>query len=235
MEQKERPILFSGPMVRAILEGRKTQTRRVVNPQPEMEMDGEICNDGSGGYDWAPVWPEGHKKAGKFMGWSDCPYGKPGDMFYVKEKHKYYDWTEDGEPFIQYAADGEVRLCRVDSEEWGEKIVEVWAKLSAIKNYLIQNRACDQKWRPSIHMPRWASRITLEIVAVRFERLQDISEDDAIAEGIHVDVNGHAFTSDDDIRWLGPRTAFCDLWQSAYGPGSWEKNPFVWVIEFKRI
>jgi hypothetical protein len=222
---KTRPIRFSGPMVMAILEGRKTQTIRIAKVTSDNCKPGMITPIGC----HCPRSLNEHVKY--------CPYGQPGDRLYVKEKHKYHDWTEDGEPFIQYATDDAVRLCRVDSDDWGEKIMEIWAKLSMPKNYLIKRRACDQKWRPSIHMPSWASRITLEVVAVRVERLQDINEADALAEGC---INDAVFVLDDhgrevDYRGLYASERFQDLWQSINGPGSWEKNPFVWVIEFRRV
>lgn len=246
---KERPILFSGPMVLAILEGRKTQTRRVVKPQPEMVMDGEICNDGSGGYSWAPVWPEGHKKAGKFMGWNDCPYGQPGDRLWVRESWATSRFM-DGRPpretknhGLPFWYNADLSVIYTGATTGGTAFLE------------------KGKNRPSIHMPRWASRITLEIVAVRVERLQDISNDDARAEGIE-----REFAHGEDLGWknylwhghfgeygLGDKNSdewvhqystyadgkevgsYSSLWQLINGPGSWEKNPFVWVVEFRQV
>jgi len=165
---KERPILFSGPMVRAILEGRKTQTRRIVKPQPLRDRGVMAFNDGE------------HPQM-------RCPYGKPGDRLWVRET-----WCPDVEPYtFRYKADGDEPL---------------------------------ERWRPSIHIPRWASRITLEVVSVRVERLQNISEDDALAEGITLVERG-----------TSPVDQFNKLWESINGPGSWEANPWVWVVEFKRI
>ena len=197
---KERPILFSGQMVRAILEGRKTQTRRIVKPQPTkdyvtlMPLSGELVGVTKHG---GPI---------DNRGWLHCPYGKPGDRLWVRETHAWYDPAQT----VYYKA---------SETDW---------------TYL--------PWRPSIHMPRWASRINLEVVSVRVERLQDISEEDAMSEGIEsweergVDdaqdyyrdyvTGGHVYNAKDSFR---------SLWQSINGPGSWEANPWVWVVEFKRI
>jgi len=244
---KERPILFSAPMVLAILEGKKTMTRRAVKPQPQGHCWEKLqgyklsakCFDTSAGF--SARFQHSLNRVGDEPLWVTSPYGKPGDRLYVKEKHKYYDWTEDGEPFIQYAADDAVRLCRVDSDAWGEKIMEIWAKLSMPKNYLIERRACDQKWRPSIFMPRWASRIPLEITGVKVERLQDISEEDARSEGI-IDGGclncGNPEPCNCSDPYPGARDAFIHLWNSINGktPGkAWDDNPFVWVVSFKKL
>lgn len=196
---KEKPILFSAPMVRAILEGRKTQTRRVVKPQP---VDGQH---------------EFRISLSEYVA---------GRLMWVRETWQYANWTEDGEPYIGYAADDSRILMRDAPDEWHERNCEIWEQLSAPENYNIDGRAADRRWRPSIHMPRWASRITLEIVSVRVERLRDISNTDAMAEGC----------PEDRIDNLGsPETWFRLLWESINGAGSWEANPLVWVITFKRI
>ncbi len=190
---KERPILFSGPMVRAILEGRKTQTRRIVK-QCHMVMDhgedaaGQCINAG-----YIPCFPL-------------CPYGHRGDRLWVRET-----WTcvhgvpsAGGVPhpddFVRYRAD----------EGPGEQV--------------ITDVRC---WHPSIHMPRVYSRILLEIVAVRVERLNEISGTDCIAEGIiEADAPQYVF---------GLHEAYRDLWESINGAGSWTENPWVWVVEFRRV
>ena len=179
---KERPILFSGPMVRAILGGRKTQTRRIVKLK---------CHDG---FEVGPNYEGEHwpVRGGDRM---PCPYGKPGDRLWVRET-----WLcatgEPGPTLCHYQADG-------DRPEF------------------------NGLWKPSIHMFRWASRITLEITGVRVERLQDITEADAMAEGVEC-CSG----------WIGhagePRRIFCDLWKSINGAESWAANPWVWVVEFRR-
>jgi hypothetical protein len=168
---KERPILFSGPMVRAILEGRKTITRRVLKLQ---DYDGGNCYETRDGILRDIL--------------SLCPYGIPGDRLWVRET-----WADPcGKRIPVYRAD----------------------EATAYQNV---------KWRPSIFMPRWASRITLEITRVRVERLQDITEKDAISEGV--------LSSDYDKTY---RYAFSVLWDSINGPKyPWSDNPWVWVIDLR--
>lgn len=236
---KERPILFSGPMVRAILEGRKTQTRRVVKPQPYVVP----YNDAYGNIEEALFWRHPEPEEDWPMR-HHCPFGKPGDRLWVKETWQYYGWTEDGEPFIRYAADGKSKLKRVNSYEWGEKIWDIFSYLSAPENYNIDNHARDRRWRPSIHMPRWASRITLRITDIRVERLQDISDrgpsNDCTAEGVYH--GGLKVPTYEEWHWRGFNSAekcmFRDLWDSINGKRSgcsWDDNPWVWVVEFEKI
>jgi len=222
----EKPILFSAPMVRAILDGRKSQTRRIMKPQPDAVLDGE------------PYWHIGGYRTrigakNPFF----CPYGQPGDdKLWVRETWPYRDWTDDGEPEIEYRADSGSRLvCGHEiPPEWGDRLSDIWAGLSDPSNYAIDQRAADRRWRPAIHMPRWASRITLEITGIRVERLQDISEADAIAEGVQVDSVGHAIREGDDVAWGGARAAYAELWESINGTGSWAADPCVWVVEFMK-
>lgn len=215
LETKERPILFSGEMVRAILAGRKSQTRRVVKPQPSVyqgyETDRECINDSDCGIDWKNhegLSPEDLAKL--------CPYGQPGDRLWVRETFFIgppdapSHWRGD----IYYAADG-------------DKKPSVFAVPGEI---LICEGA---RWKPSIHMPRWASRITLEITNVRVERVQEISEGDCFAEGIWV---GRDLPDpSDDISTA--REAFMRLWDSInYERGfGWDKNPWCWILNFRRI
>ena len=206
---KSRPILFSGPMVRAILEGRKSQTRRPLKPQP-------ICGDD-------PNWIR-----------PPCPYGEPGDRLWVRESTKEH--CAGIASFARYAADNAM------VRENGNCLATWW----------YSRPTC-----PSIHMPRWASRITLEITDIRVERLQKISREDAIAEGAREvpDLPGkHPYGQ--DPRWsmeeptdvsqcLGtPRAAFANYWCKVNGkkfPGGvldsrpWDENPWVWVVEFRRV
>ena len=183
-EIKERPILFSAPMVRAIIEGRKTQTRRLFNETPE-----DFDDDGH---------PLVRGKDDKLHR-TRCRYGKIGDRLWVRESFAY-DGEVGGKEFFLYTATDS--RCQIDSYE-------------------------PVKWTPSIHMPRRASRISLEITGVRVERLQDISEDDAKAEGWHGDIS--KFPDQYPALW------FQNLWASINGEESWNSNPWVWVVEFKRL
>jgi len=178
---KERPILFSGQMIKAILGGRKTQTRRVMKPQPEW-----VTPDGVMNWNKSCAMVSAHK----------CPYGFPGCHVWVREKHARYEHGGICTP--HYLADGQMPTID-DRHDAG-----------LLKVY------------PSIHMPRWASRITLEVTGVRVERLQDIGQGSACAEGCP--------PLNEPIEW------FHGLWDTINGKSyPWESNPYVWVIEFKRI
>lgn len=183
----EKPILFSSEMVRAILEGRKTQTRRVIKPQPTEPS--VIKQSGAG------IVVFDHSKM-------TCPYGMQGDHLWVRETFMY-----DGADVRPASGKFDNRVIyRASNPEYGEAF----------------------KWKPSIHMPRWASRITLEIVKVRVERVQDITGEDARTEGcIEIVSNG----------WVQKPTAlFAQLWDSINSKRGfpWAWNPWIWVIEFKR-
>lgn len=213
---RERPILFSAPMVRAILEGRKTQTRRVMKPQPLGAPPKIGCHELDGG------------RYGFFDEERDfaCPYGAPGDRLWVKEtwqariqtSHECDEW---------YLCDGPPRELR---DRFGDPEIEYKATSPGLG-----------PWRPSIFMPRWASRITLEVVSVRVERLHDISEEGAIAEGIKrgeyqgepVHWRNYLATSPVDLC-ASPIESYRSLWESINGLGSWDANPWVWVVEFER-
>ncbi|HIH5645519.1 TPA: hypothetical protein ACYSHR_002307 [Serratia marcescens] len=199
---KERPVIFNSEMVRAILDGRKTQTRRT------------IANVGSD--NCIPLQKPTKTKDGIYTHVMDapghdlCPFGRVGDRLWVREAYQgplfnfdqmetYLEDTSKFErpEFCEYRADG-----------------------GKTPEYYDADDNLRYGWKPSIHMPRWASRITLEITGVRVERLQDISEADAIAEG---------GTQHFNINWFGP------LWASIYGVDSWNANPWVWVIAFRRV
>ena len=210
---KSRPILFSGPMVRALLDGSKTQTRRILKGSTEFK--------GSYNPDYLHV----HKNA---PGWSDiCPYGKPGDQLWVRET-----W---GARF-SHADFGGVAL------HWND-LRGPLKKYRTHQNLALYAMSANGQycggWIPSIHMPRWASRITLEITGVRVERLQDISEADAMAEGCTKNHNGYFWGGphpESGLKQLATaQSAYQDLWESINGPGSWDVNPWVWVIEFRRL
>ena len=209
---KQRPILFSGPMVRAILDCNKTQTRRVVKPQP---VGSDFHKP-----DWfspCVVGRDGEEQPGPIAfgisqhdgDWSiKCPYGGPENQLWVRETWKAFD------------ADWKVVEAPDDLD--GTR----WPHVSYKADHVEPNNANPIKWRTSIHMPRWASRITLEIKAIRVERLNDISEEDAIAEGCQCARVPDSLTS---------REVYAKLWDSINGNGSWNANPWVWVVEFKRI
>jgi hypothetical protein len=233
---KERPILFSAPMVRAILAGTKTQTRRAVKPSPEWTEPGtawKFSEDGHSGPGWY-AYNEDYPEEGALF--YRCPYGQPGDLLWVREAWQYYNWTDEGEPCIRYSADNATAWPEAGTEAWADKLVDVWEILSREDNYTIDNCARDRRWRPSIHMPRWASRITLEVVSVRVERLADISKDDAMAEGIVLQPDGGFGLADSThYNFSDPTDSYCSLWESINGDGSWLSNPWVWAVEFKRV
>jgi len=183
---KERPILFSGPMVEAILDDRKTKTRRVVKPQPVFVAAPNVP------FKTADADPKGIIR---------CPYGQPGDRLWVRETFA----PMIGGGYV-YAADyTEERLKKPGGSGF---------------------------WKPSIHMPRAASRITLEITGVSIEKLNDISESDAMAEGAGILMPQHEYLDGNPDEY---RQLFRILWESIHGPGSWDSNPFVWVVEFKKL
>ena len=226
---KERPILFSGPMVRAILSGEKTQTRRAIKPQPTDADDqlhgGELSKR-------APYDIEDYE-TGVTLGYGfsndtgdgfglvwRCPYGRPGDRLWVREA-----WTPDHSAFYPcfpyvYRADAGFDYERNEEGKVYSPEQDAWYPF---------------RWRPSIHMPRAASRITLEVTGVRVERLQDITEEDAKREGtpseiVPIDVSRMPSYPCDEIQGK-----FAALWESINGEGSWDVNPWVWVVEFKRV
>jgi hypothetical protein len=224
---KECPIIFSAPMVRAILEGRKTQTqtRRVVKPHPQV-TEQRLRELGA----WAEGFTLSEQVNAAFQSGcidAKCPYGQPGDRLVVRETWQYADWTEDGMPWIRYRADQATRLIEDTPEDWSERLTDAWASLSVPENYALDNRAADRRWRPAIYMPRWASRILLEVTGVRVERLRDISAEDARAEGVIPFVADHL-----PAAWTG---SFERLWKSINGPGSWDANPWLWVVEFRKV
>lgn len=213
---KERPILFSAPMVRAILDGRKTVTRRAVNPQP-------VLTEGSG-FSW-----KGHlfgcgsdnRETTRNFSRHCCPFGKPGDRLWVRETW-YCDHSEVMRgPYLK-PDDLDVSEARDDGT------------LVYAADGLTPYEADQPVWKPSIHMPRWACRILLEITDVRVERLQDITYEQAVAEGVHRGPLREWCASDEGgACHKYPVPAFRDLWQSV--GGDWDANPWLWVVEFKRV
>ncbi len=204
---KERPILFSGPMVRAILEGRKTMTRRVVKPEGAHHLFPFLDLPGNHTGEWA--WCSSSHVVSKHI---HCPYGQVGDRLWVRESMLF-----DPDQGWRYSADG------------ADVIDENYGKI---------NQRC-----PSIHMPRSCCRILLEIVSVRVERLHEISEADAQAEGVERVVVGSGWRRycDPDSEEVGvppcgdARRSFRSLWKYINGDESWNANPWVWVVEFNRV
>ena len=197
---KERPISFNAEMVRAILDGRKTQTRRIMKVQPDdiyHYTDGvsiAIVNDKAVKIGHAPF---------------KCPYGEAGDRLWVRETfvvgHEIDDCSPVGDEKIWYRATD-------DLDNWYD---------------LRLDREVNVPWKPPIQMSRWASRITIdEITDIRIEQLQDISRGDCMAEGCPFPNIAH---ETDPVKW------YKELWESIYGRGSWDENPWLWLIEFKQF
>lgn len=218
---KERPVIFNGEMVRAILDGRKTQTRRALiwKRQPYMEMAER--DDGS-------IWPwaEDGERGGDI--WFPCPFGEVGDRLWVRET--FMDLTGTGIEATTGKFEGFAYRADTPAGSYGDEVR---------KEYGL-------KWTPSLHMPRKACRILLEITAVRVERLNDISVEDAKAEGVRAFGNnfgnGPAYCDyllpnlDDAAEWYNCASdSFKSLWKSIYGAENWRANPWVWVIEFRRV
>lgn len=219
MSTKEKPIIFGGPMVRAILAGAKTQTRRackLTGPYGNLirlrSPYAANARDGVG-LVWTPhagatEQPMPAEEIGRL-----CPYGGPGDRLWVREAWAY-GWL-DGREYREAVESGEG--CPIFYQaDWTDERVQP---------------SIEERWRSPIHMPRRASRITLEIQAVRVERLQAITEDDAIAEGVDS-------ISIAEIRrqaaW-SRRQDFSRIWDKINGAGAWEADPWVFVIEFRRV
>lgn len=198
---KERPILFSAPMVRALLNGTKTQTRRVVKPQPEIAQ--LLTHSG---------WSAWHDGSGRPL---RNPYGQPGDRLWVREAWQVHHAGGD-EPIhgpMKEHPGGLVCMGYRATEEERVRDHQPFAKPYA------------GPWRPSIHMPRWACRLVLEVTDVRVQRLQAISGADAVAEGVY------ARLPDNGIA----QSEFADLWRSINGADSWTANPWVWAVSFRRV
>lgn len=222
---KERPVIFNGEMVRAILDGRKTQTRRVmkVQPKPSETRPGDFWFSSKKLESMVHVsdFTPGNSPIADchlFFQEHCCPFGQAGDRLWVRETFAAFDadWKHPGKPH--------------DLKDGPWPNIVYPASVAKIP---------DGTCRPSIHMPRWASRITLEITAVRVERLNDISEEDAKAEGVKPagdmlpDYPDTFLTPKGDFATA--KVAFQRLWQSIYGEESWRANPWVWVIEFKQV
>lgn len=230
---KERPILFNAEMVNAILAGRKTQSRRLLKKQPLEILPMHVPNE----------WVTLDTKDPNHGSIIKCRFGIPGDRLWVRETWRPWSWRAGESIGIQFKADMKHRECWMDCDEirqleWEERMwIQITDELDqkGIKpdeyGYYHFDGDPPMRWRPSIHMPRWASRITLEITEVRNERLQDISLHDINAEGT-------PDTLDKTKRPFGSRREhFQRLWDSINAKRGfpWDKNPWVWVISFKVI
>lgn len=218
---KERPILFSGPMARALLDGRKTQTRRVVKPMPKWAERFPICapeNMAAGHQIW--WWDGEFDRVGVAQ---DCPYGKPGARLWVREAHAIYH------------AHGQHRSDGLRWGPWGHLPTRLSEDRTQIAYYREGFDRCDPgKWRPSIHMPRWACRLVLEITDVRVERLLDCSDADAQAEGLQWVTPG-MWSVDRTLPIIGDdaRQVYFQLWDHINGAGAAHTNPWVWAVSFR--
>lgn len=227
---KERPILFSAPMIKALLAGTKTQTRRLVKPQPET---------------WSAN-PAFLRSKDDLLTLEQLAlrshYGLPGDRLWVRETWRTWEDPEDGADGVRYFADGSFRQI-----EDSAAAADLW-----LDDH--KNGKHGDDWRPSIYMRRWASRITLEVTEVRVQRLQDISEEDAQAEGVSLigDVGCPCEGPKDDpgphlpgCRWshldVDPdhepyRASFAVLWDAINGKrAAWATNPWLWCLSFRRL
>ena len=231
---QEHPILFSGPLVRAILDGKKTQTRRIIRPPHGIGWvaGGPIIRTAA---DLADPWFRWEREQSfAELEFRDvrCPLGKPGDRLWVRETWRLTDFasydTDRYSAAVEMRADG----ARPFRKEGGPEML---------------HERCD--WRPSIHMPRWASRISLEVTDVRVQRLQEITEAEIGTEGVRLDDGGVAACAFERAEYyqsggspIGGRSpevcGFAALWDSIYGRsagGSWGENPWVWAVSFKRV
>ncbi|MDX7490213.1 hypothetical protein [Serratia marcescens] len=244
---KERPVIFNGEMVRALLDGRKTQTRRVmkVQPKPSETRLGDFWFSSKKLESMVHVsdFTPGNSPIADchlFFQEHCCPFGQVGDRLWVRETFATLgnedgcaiDWDEN---LVKGGGQEAARIYRASCEQksgnyglWSIPDIADWKPHTWNVQY-------EGSWVPSIHMPRWASRILLEITAVRVEQLKDISQPDAIAEGgppSHPSID--AVSRDYGFPDFS-RSWFAQTWQHIYGEESWNANPWVWVIEFKRV
>jgi hypothetical protein len=215
---KERPILFSAPMVRAILDDSKTQTRRIVKGVPmwgaehDAQWHPHVLPPDSPGGEFS--WWEGPAHGPSNYFWARCPYGEPGERLWVRET-----WMRQERQI----------LYRADLDDCGQCLA--YGIASGCPSSTQLRVTPKETWIPSIHMYRAYSRITLEVTDVRVQRLQAIGELDALAEGIPP----NPFREESEPVELGCAKDFADLWEQIHGPGSWDLNPWVWCVSFKRV
>ncbi|VGG24559.1 hypothetical protein [Klebsiella pneumoniae] len=230
---KERGMIFNGEMVRAILDGRKTQTRRLVKGTggavkfcKEWDINGEEI--------FVVLGEKDHTGMNPVLGAISCPFGAVGDRIWVREAYRFPASLDDVSP----TGVGEMAVATGYRKPWAPTFYEFTGTFSdGWKGFETTPKVSDAgKLRPSIHMPRWASRILLEITDVRVERLNAISQEDAQAEGMEL-TGWRPTYSDPDSggEVMTPYDNFAELWSSIYGEDGWKSNPWVWVIEFKLV
>lgn len=214
---KEHPILFSAPMVRAILDGRKIVTRRVVK-HPHLEYADRFAYNSERG-----LWELGETHQGPVarVGWLKCPYGVPGDRLWVRETWRTEERAADMVDGVRFAADG--------------GFVPIANTAEAANDWVVahENGKHAEKWRPSIFMRRWACRTLLEVVSVRVEPLRDVTHMESALEGAGVESLPLLY-----VGGCTPRDAFRKLWDGINGkrPGcAWTDDPWVWRIQFQRV
>jgi hypothetical protein len=213
---KERPILFSAPMIRALIDGSKTQTRRLLNPQPVRIIDLDSRRN--------------QKRGDLFIGPDKFPTDEQTRLVFAYAEGpgstRCLGMQNFCEEFSPYGQPGDRLWCRETFRDCsGETRRKKWEYRADESRE--DRDMCPVKWKPSIFMPRTASRLTLEITSIGVERLQDITEDDARAEGVRLNSTTHWATE--------ARDAYKTLWEQINGIGSWDRNDFVWVLTFKRI
>lgn len=217
MQVKERPIIFNAEMVRAVLVGRKAQTRRIINWRGldeglNVQFSGLRASEEPNGW----VIESNSRTSSEWRCQpTPCPFGAVGDRLWVRETFRVHSRATDVATLIYKAS---------EQQSWTQQTHRVPIEKC-------NKPAVVDTWTPSIHMPRWASRITLEITCVRVERLNSMTEKDALAEGClggHDSIPGYQYSAT-------PHEHFHHVWQSIYGADSWQANPWVWVIEFKRV
>ncbi|MNJ54656.1 hypothetical protein D3C77_501070 [compost metagenome] len=231
-EAKERPILFNGAMVRAVLDGRKTVTRRAVRPgfDPD-DLEGTLSRSECRKLE---------RELPQYFGPSYfCPYGQPGDRLWVRESGIYGQLLCPEDPSQPGTFRHDVPRTLDIGDWWIQQTRAPGASYNVHGNPRQVNKTKGEKAVPSIHMPRWACRILLEITGVRVERLQALSAEQALAEGVRR-YDRHAEAGDwfhvegvDDTYSADPVASFAQLWKAT--GGDWDANPWVWVVEFKRI
>lgn len=237
MSKRERPIIFNAEMVRAVLNGSKTQTRRIIQER-------HLYSGGRAAGNWPVHMPEGEEgENARLWAANNSPFGAIGDQLYVRETWAVVTHAFDNDGLmVDYVPDRPSKV--VHEKPFGRGYYSGHTIYAADGSFMwgdddgyVDGRSC---WKPSSVMPRWASRITLEITGVRVERLHEISGQDALKEGLHqLPVSGR-YCIQPGMQYFGgasfdAKEVYSWLWESIYGDGSWQANPWVWVIEFKRV